>query len=308
MSGSDESKQREELESQVWSAIAAFEQIVQTIPNDRVSLEALSHAYEQVGDLARSLDYLIRLVGVVVDEKDRDTADLLRERLVRYSSSDERARKAEERLEAFLAAGPSEGQVTGPSSLPEESSAASRKAAELELPASHVATELSFAWTLFQAGELTQEEYASVAQDLSEISAAKTTLTVSVLHVLQDRGNRHLDRILEFVARDTGTPMIPLSLFDVQPATFRLLPRDFVVRNGVMAYELMGHEAMVVILNPYNKTLRKQAETIVGRHCHFFLTLPSEFDTVVDRLSKAEDDAAAAEQKAAAQPAKPATP
>ena len=288
MPPADDSKQREELESQVWSAIAAFEQIVQTIPNDRVSLEALSHAYEQVGDLARSRDFLVRLVGVVVNEKDRDAADLLRERLERHAASSAEARDAQTRLEAFLAEGRPEARSFNAAAEP-AAAAVRAELVEAERPTSHVAAELSFAWTLFQAGELTQEEYATVAQDLSEVSASKSAVTVSVLHVLQDRGNRNVERIVAYATRDAGTPMIPLSLFEVQPAVLRLLPSDFVVRHGVMPFEVMGTDVLVVLLNPYNKALRKRVETIIGRPCHFFLTLPTEFDTVMARLGETEN-------------------
>jgi tetratricopeptide (TPR) repeat protein len=286
MAGTDDSKQREELEGQVWSAIAAFEQIVETIPNDRVSLEALSHAYEQVGDLARSRDYLVRLANVVVDEKDRDAADLLRERLVRYAASDEKVRQAEARIEAYLASGQPEAKVI---TLVEEASLAAQKrktAGESDRSTSHVAAELSFAWTLFQAGELSQEEYATVAQDLSETSAGHANVTVSVLHVLQDRGNRNVERIVAFAARETGTPMIPLSLFDVQDGALSLLPMDFVTRHSAIAFEIMGNDVLVAVLNPYNKAMRRKVETIIGRTCHYFLTLPAEYDAVLERITK----------------------
>ena len=285
MPAENESKQREELESQVWSAIAAFEQIVQTIPNDRVSLEALSHAYEQVGDLARARDFLVRLVDVVVAEKDRDAAELLRERLERHAATSVEAKSAQVRLETFLAEGRPDARSFA---VADELAAAGsgRDSSDSERPTSHVAAELSFAWTLFQAGELTQEEYASVAQDLSEVSASKAAVTVSVLHVLQDRGNRNVERIVAYAARDTGVPMIPLSLFDVQPAVLRLLPADFVVRQGVMPFEVMGTAVLVVLLNPYNKALRKKVESIIGRTCHFFLTLPTEFDAVMERMGE----------------------
>ena len=289
MSAENDSKLREELESQVWSAIAAFEQIVQTIPNDRVSLEALSHAYEQVGDLARSRDFLVRLVDVVVVEKDRDAADLLRERLERHAASSAEAKSAQARLEAFLAQGrPDARSFDVAADLGPDDDG--RESPDSERPTSHVAAELSFAWTLFQAGELTQEEYATVAQDLSEVSASKSAVTVSVLHVLQDRGNRNVERIVAYAARDTGVPMIPLSLFDVQPAVIRLLPSDFEVRHGAMPFEVMGTAVLVVILNPYNKALRKKVETIIGRACHFYLTLPTEFDAVMERLGGREDN------------------
>ena len=279
MPSAEENRAREELDSQVWNAIAAFEQIVQTAPNDRISLDALSHSYEQVGDLARAREYMVRLANVVVDEADRDAAETLRERLTRCAASDPAAKEAERRVEQFLASlRPGEAQAGGRAE-PREA-----KPLESEGPASNVAAELSFAWILFQAGELTQDEYASVAQDLSEISATKAAVTVSVLHILHDRGFRNLERVVAFASREARTPIIPLSAFDVQDAAVALLPLDFMERNGTMAFEMIGTDVLTVVLNPYNKALQKRVETLAGRKCHFYLTLPAEFDAVLDKI------------------------
>ena len=282
----DESRQREDLENQVWNAIAAFEQIVETIPSDRVSLEALSHAYEQVGDLSRAREYLSRLVTVVIDEKDRDAAEMLRERLAQFAVSYPMARETQVKIEAFLAAGEKEAKEFDLSSATREAELLKKE--ESERRSAHVASELSFAWTLFQAGELSQEEYAVVAQDLSAISANSTLVTVSVLHTLHDRGSRSLDRILAFAARDSGVPVIPLSLFEVAESTFTLIPRDFMVRRGVMAFEVMGNDVLVVTLNPYNKPLRDKVESMIGRRCHYFMTTPADFDATLERHKRKE--------------------
>lgn len=285
MAGKDDSRQKADLESQVWSAIAAFEQIVETIPNDRVSLEALSHAYEQVGDLSRARDYLTRLAAVVIDDNDREAAELLRERLLRFAATDPGAREAGARIESFL----NEGQPLAkqfeisvePVVEPEP-----RKEDEAERRNAHVASELSFAWTLFQAGELSQEDYAAVAQDLSAISTNPSLVSVSVLHALHDRGNRGLDRIMAFAARDAGVPIVPLSLFEVPETAANFLPHEFMVRYGVMPFELMGTDVLVVLLNPYNKQLRQQVQALIGRRCHFFMTPPSDFDAMLEKFFK----------------------
>lgn len=286
MPSPDESHQQEDLESRVWNAIAAFEQIVETIPDDKVSLEALSHAYEQVGDLSRAREYLTRLVNVVLDAGDRDAAELLRERVARISDTDPIARVTLARIDSFLAAGTP--PVKEFSITTEQHEAESRMVEESERRSSHVAAELSFAWTLFQAGELSQEEYALVAQDLSTISSNSALVTVSVLHTLHDRANRNLERVLAFTARDSGVPVIPLALFDVQEAVFSMIPREFMVRYGVMAFEMMGADVLVVLLNPYNKSLREKAESLTNRRCHYFMALPADFDAMIERLSRKE--------------------
>jgi len=277
-------QQREDLESQVWSAIAAFEQIVEMIPNDRVSLEALSHAYEQVGDLTRAREYLTRLANVVIEENDRDAAVMLKDRLGKFSASDSAARDTEQRLDTFLGTGtPPKEFDLGPKTKRDEDA---QKADDAEQRGAHVASELSFAWTLFQAGELSQEEYASVAQDLSTVSANPAEVTVSVLHTLHDRGSRSLERIAAFAARDSGIPVIPLSLFEVPETTVNLIPREFMIRYGVMAFEMMGNDVLVTLLNPFNKSLRDKVTSLIGRRCHFYLTMPSEFDAMLERRVK----------------------
>jgi hypothetical protein len=286
MSSADEHHQREDLENQVWNAISAFEQIVETIPNDRVSLEALSSAYEQVGDLARARGYLVRLVNVLVDEGDREAASLLHDRLLQHAVTDPLAKEAEARLEAMLTAGkPAPRAFELAAALPE---VVPGRQEEVDLRSSHVAAELSFAWALFQADQLTQEEYAQVAQDLSDVSASNAVVTVSLLHVLHDRVSRSLDRIIAYSAQEAGMPIIPLSLFDVPETAFDLLPTDFMVRYGVMVFALLGKDALVVILNPQNKAMKAKVEQMLKKRCHFYLTTPADFDTALEKLKKAK--------------------
>jgi len=277
----------EDRENQVWSAIAVFEQIVQTIPDDRVSLEALSHAYEQVGDHTRAREYLIRLANVLVDESDREAVETVQERLKRFAGTDESAAETELRIEQFL----STAGVAAP--VPAAPAAAAVRtpqpadpqvAAEIQKRAAPVAAELSFAWNLFQAGELDQEEYAAVAQDLTELSAADKPVTVSVMHVLHDRGSRRIERIMLYASRTCGVAILPLSSFDPPRDAYTLLPLDFMVRQGVVVFELLGRDALVGILNPYNLELRRDVETLTGRRCHFYLAPPGEFDTLLETI------------------------
>jgi hypothetical protein len=279
MADTDENKQREDLENQVWSAISAFEQIVEMMPDDRVSLDALSHAYEQAGDLSRAREYLGRLVNVVITEKDRSAAGMLLERVVQFAASDPIAREIQLKLDAFLAGGAGGKQFD----LAPDLHSWALKADDPEQHSNHVAAELAFAWTLFQAGELSQEEYAVVAQDLGALSGKAGLETVSLLHVLQGRKSRALDRILAFAARDSAMPVIPLALFEVQDSAFQLIPHDVMVRFGMIPFEVMGQDLLVALLNPYNRTLKEKIEQFTGRRCHYFMTPPADFDATLDR-------------------------
>jgi hypothetical protein len=276
----------DDRENQVWSAIAVFEQIVQTIPNDRVSLEALSHAYEQVGDHTRAREYLVRLANVLVDEQDREAAETVQERLKRFAAADESAAEAELRIEQFLTASVGSGTPasTTVAVAPTPRPADPQVATEILKRGVPVAAELSFAWNLFQAGELDQEEYAAVAQDLTELSASDKPVTVSVLHVLHDRASRRLDRVMLYTSRTCGAAILPLASFDPQHDAFTLVPLDFMVRQGLVVFDLLGRDALVGILNPFNLDLRRDVETLTGRRCHFYLAPPGEFDALLETI------------------------
>jgi hypothetical protein len=214
---------------------------------------------------------------------------MLRDRMVALAASDPHARETLTHMDAFLAS--SLGEVKQFDILEAPRVEAAAKVDDAEWRSAHVTAELSFAWTLFQGGELNQEDYAMVAQDLSAISTNASLVTVSVSHALHDRGSRNLERILAFAARDSGTPLIPLSLFEVQDGVFGMLPREFVIRFGVIPFEMMGSDVLVAVLNPYNKQLREKAEAFIGRRCHFFMTSPSEFDSTLE-LKKMKGESA----------------
>jgi len=145
-----------------------------------------------------------------------------------------------------------------------------------------MAEELAFAWNLLEAKEISQDEYSSLVQDLTEMSSVDSATTVSVLHVLESRAFKSLDRVLVHVSKECGTPVISLACFEIKPEAFSLLPYDFMVRRGALVFELIGKDALVVVMNPYDRQLRRDIETMTGRKCHFFLTLPSEFDKALD--------------------------
>jgi tetratricopeptide (TPR) repeat protein len=275
--------EKKDLEAEVWNAISAFEQILEAMPTDKASLEALSHAYEQIGDLTKAKEYFIRLGNVLMDDGDVSAAKEMEGKLRGYAGDDPDAATLVSRIDAMLAAKkPESGEA--PSAVKSADKTAGKKSAEKVRTTFNIAEELAFAWNLMEAKELTQEEYSSVVQDLTEMSAGDSVATISVLHVLEARTFKNLDRIIGFLTRECGTPFVSISCFDLLPSTFALVPMDFMIRRGAMVFEVIGKDALAVIMNPYDKQLRKDVETVCGRQCHFFITLPSEFDQAIQKM------------------------
>jgi hypothetical protein len=268
------------LEAEVWSAISAFEQILQAMPNDRASLEVLSHAYEQIGDHTRAVEYYLRLGEIVAQECDVDAAATLVERIASHGSDDTRVRALVERLRGLSA--PREAKSPAPAKQDPQP-----KTSQDLAKGFNIASELSLAWNLLEANELTQEEYAEVVQDLSEMSTGESVATVSVLHVLEARGSRNLDRIMAFLCKQCETPLIALDSFELQVDAMGLLPLEFMIRRGAAIFDALGKDALVVVMNPYDQQLRKDVEMVAGRRCHYFMVRASEFDRATDRYAQA---------------------
>ena len=277
---------------QVLEAVSYFEQMLQTMPEDRVSLEVLSQAYEQAGDLEKACDLLVRLARVIERDADADAATALQQRLQAYAGT-AKADAAAALLTRFLAS----VQATAPL-VPEkkdvDASAPPTIATDaLQLingPAERraiVTQELDFAWLLHEQGLLTEDQYASVVSDITDLSASAVPQPVSVLHLYQDRQIPNIDRVLAFAAEKSGAPLFPLTSFEPQAAAYGLLPLDYLVIKGVVPFELMGNDMLVGSLNPLNQKLREEMEKLTGRRCHFYLVLPSDFDATLDKIRKA---------------------
>lgn len=283
-----------DVESEVWAAIAAFEQILEAMPNDRASLDALADAYEQIGDLAKAKEYLVRLGGVLIEEGDVAAAQGILEKVRVYAADDSDVEDLIAQIEAL--GGPVPLEL--PKAKKEEPKPGRKGLPKGVRAAFNMADELSCAWNLMEAGELSQEEYASVVQDLTEMSSSESEHTISVLHVLEGRQFKSLDKIMGYIAKQCETPIVSLASFELRTDVFSIIPTEFAVKCGAIAFETLGDDVLVALLNPYNLQVRKDVKLIVERTCHFFLAMPSQFDQMVEKGKEALAEKALLEAEA----------
>jgi len=285
MSESPDRQDPQNPEEEIWSAISSFEQILEVLPDDRTSLRTLSSAYEQIGDHARAKDFLFRLSEVLLKEADYGAAFSLIDKLRAYVEYDAGVGELIARIEEH-----GDGKmVDGAGGARQELPAGKVTSMELSLSKFSIAAEMSMAWNLMEAGELTQDEYALVVQDLTEMSGQQGG-TASALHVLEAHGGMNLERIMTFLSKECNTPILSLENFEFNLEAIRLLSRDFMVARGCLVFELLGTDALVVLLNPYDAEIRKDVKALLGRECHFYMVLPSEFDRRIERLDDVMDE------------------
>ena len=76
-----------------------------------------------------------------------------------------------------------------------------------------VDSEMDLAWRLLQAQEITEDEYSAFAQDLTENSTKNIEVPVTLLHVLNDRAYTNYERVMVFLAHESGVPIVSLGDF-----------------------------------------------------------------------------------------------
>lgn len=272
-------------ENEVWEAIASFEQILEAMPEDTASLAVLADAYGEIGDHAKAIDYLVRLGPVLLEQDDVESIQELLEKLTPYEA-DERIGELQARIRSQVE---DRGGVVA-TAVPDPDKATVVEADVDALCHFKVAEELSLVWNLMESGELTQDEYASVVQELTELSSVDDDATVSVLHVLEARAFKGVDRIMSALVRDSATPFISLSEIDFQFQSVKLLPLRFCAVRGAIGFESVTEDLLVALLNPFDAQLRLDVEQVCGKKCHFYLARPSEFDALLKRYQQTMEE------------------
>lgn len=268
----NQSKEKNQTEAEIWSAIGQFEKILEVMPNDRFSLETLAEAYEKIGDHTRAQDYILRLANVLADEGDDDAAHETLPRLKKFDQSDQNVKNTIARLEKL------ESKKVMAVVIDSGQSQASRQG--------HVAAEISMAWNLLQSKKLSSDEYSLIVHDLSEQSDHAGSLPVSTLHALHDRNHPGINEIMAFVATACNTPIICLANFELQKDICALLSLEFMSNRGAIVFETIGNDVLVAILNPYDNQLKMDIEGLTGRDCHYFLVAPEDFDGTLAKAKK----------------------
>lgn len=260
-------------EAELKSAIVAFEQILDAEPNDRLALETLADSYAKLGETAQALTYLTRLADAVIAENDMQAAKDVAARLKLLPDSPA-VQDTLKRLREHV-------RKSGAALAPEMK----------EVIAHDITREVSLAWDLMQAGELSEEDYAQVVQDLSENSGKRLEVPVTVLHALHDRNHKGLEKVVAYLARASGRPFISLSHYEVQLDLVGLLPNEYLTHRGAVVYERIGRDLLVAVLNPFDLELQEDVRRLTDRRCHFCVVNAVEYDNMLLNIRKMRESA-----------------
>lgn len=277
------------LREEARQALQTFEHILEIMPDDQGTLEAVIMAAEQCGEREKAMNARMRLVDVL---EGQDEHELAGEHLEVMRTSEDDA------VQAWLAAhdqkqrpAPAAKPVTATGKPVPDTKAAKPSPAAKSVPVkADISGEIDLAWKLMEAEKISQEEYASLVKDLTEMSSSPRLDTVSVLHALEAGHHKNLESILAHISQAARTPYLSMACFTMRAELLPFLPDEFMVARGALVFEVMGKELLVALLNPLNASTREEVQRISGRTCHFYLTRASEFDAAHKRLKESAED------------------
>ena len=155
---------------------------------------------------------------------------------------------------------------------------------QIQRVSDNVSTEIALAWNILKTGEITQSEYSQIVKILEENSIRNSDIPTTVLHVLQNHSFGNLEKIMAFMSKDSGIPIISLAAFGINRQAVSLLGFEFTNKKGAIPFELIGNEPMVALLNPYHESLKNEITEKLGCRCHFYLTPASEYDQHLEQF------------------------
>ena len=264
--------------SKLFEGIAYFEKMLKLMPGDRTTLEVLSVAYEQVGDVPKTRTALIQLAETLLREKDYDAADAIGERLSVYTEDD--AKKMVQKVKS----------IHGPVADPEaESGALSEDVPVAKAILDAVKAEASLVHALSNRGVVGPEMAEVVQRHLAGLPEATRPFLVSALAIIYRESISTGEKVAAYVADTVGTPPVALDAFPLSKELLRILPENLVRVRGVVPFAKLGDILMIAALDPMDEGFRHEIERRVGGPCRFFLAHPANAEEILEKFYAESD-------------------
>jgi hypothetical protein len=263
--------------------IAYFEKMLQVMPEDRTTLEFLCVAYGQIGEPVKQRKALISLAGVLLKEKDLESADSIAERLAQYREPDAQAAVLRIRAAHGMGLGPAiaDPQPKTQGATDDQPSSGNPQTAALHIA---IKAEKELIQTLALRKILDESTADEALHRLAELSGMSGCFLVSALSVLEKENSGFGEMAMAAVADEAGAPPIPLEAFDISSERLQLLPESIVRVRGVLPFAKLGDTLLVATLNPLDAALKHQVEGSVGCPCRFYLAHPRTMEELLDKL------------------------
>ena len=286
----------EQANSKLLEGIASFEKMLKVMPGDRTTLEFLSVAYEQLGDLEKQRTALIQLAEALLREKDYEAAEAIGGRLGGFAETDaqDMVRRIKSvrnpvQLKAVVRPGagarparvmarPAGGGALGERALPKEGLSLA------QVVMSAVKAEAALIRDLYAKNVVDASAAEVVQRHLGGLPEATRPFLVSALAILEKESGGMGEKAAVYMADTASAPPIPLQAFMPSAAIVRQLPEEIVRVRGAVPFGRLGDTLLVAVLNPLDAEFHAEVERLAGCPCRFFLAEPHTTEDFLEKF------------------------
>ena len=283
----------EQANSKLLEGIAYFEKMLKVMPGDRTTLEFLSVAYEQLGDVEKQRTSLIQLAEALLREKDYDAAEAIGERLGGFSETDaqDMVRRIKSvrnpvQLKAVVRPGagtPPMRAVVRPAGVKPKPVSDEGGLSLAQVVMSAVKAVAALIRDLYAKNVVDASAAEVVQRHLGGLPEATRPFLVSALAILEKESGGMGEKAAVYMADAASAPPIPLQAFMPSAALMKQLPEEIVRVRGAVPFGRLGDTLLVAVLNPLDTAFHAEVERLAGCPCRFFLADPH---TTEDFLEK----------------------
>ena len=242
--------------------------MLQLMPDDRITLEFLVVAYEQLNEPEKGRQTVIALAKLLLKQGDFAAAEGLLPRLEAIDTDE--AKILALRVRRLSAPSPELVPEAPKAMTPEELAADETREA--------VDAELALVSLLRSNGLVGGDEDEKRLRD--QLSAMPSGFLVSALAILEKENFEQCEKCMAFLADSFGTPPVPISAFERKADLVGRFSADLLRIHGAVPFAGIGDVVFVALLNPADERLRGKLSEVAK--CRFFLALPSAAEAWLD--------------------------
>ena len=260
------------FDARLAEGVAYFEQMLQLMPEDRVTLEFLVVADEQLDRHEDAQKALVSLTKILIKERDNAALEGL---LPRLEESDYPEAKALALKVKTLIAPAPDLTPEVPKEMTEEEMVES-------ISTMAVKSELALVDELVDGKMISEEEAKHLKAQIEATPTAGQVFLVSALQILEKENPTASERCIAYLADRHGSPPVPLAAFEPAKGIVSAFPANVMRIRGAVPFASIAKEALVAVLNPADDSLRAQLSAVMP--CRFYLALPSSVEAALAKM------------------------
>jgi len=276
---------------QLLNTAKMLEAIVGNQPDDYQTLETLEDIYQRVGQPADSLRAAKLAAKAYIRAGMISKALNAYESILERDPNDAEAAKVLQSLNAQAEASAAPSAAASPAA-PEM---AKRVVNRAQMAAPREDYDLMLGKYLITHNVITQRHLDSLQQDLKKQDASAGQVPASnLIDLMQERGLAQADAVLELLCDKFRLSHLPLTFYDIDSDTVRLLPRDVCFRYLTLPFDRIGRTLLLSASNPYMRAYFDPMAAKMGLTFQWYLNMPNELRLVLQnvyRLGSGEAEA-----------------